>query len=452
VNFSAVLSIIVTFSSFTVAVYFGGLFFLQRKNRRNLFIGVLFFLLGIIWLGSLQRFFAGMTQIHPTFWIYASQVSYIIIVPIISIVTGFFISADLNKALILPLSALSAALIALLFSTNLIIDTSQLFLWSTAPYHAYGILHIICDMQFIAIVIWECINVTRVIIRQPHRRRYIVPYHLGFLFISISVIFESSILSSTVPHFYTQFPISILMLPAIISMVYSVLRRYTDTFNLLEKSEQKVKRLLFESKQNLKDFIDLIVTTIEAKDTYTHGHSQRVSHYATILANDFHFSRTDLSQLQLACRLHDIGKIGIPEAILNKPGRLTSQEYEIIKQHPVIAVDILGNVHDFIRILPIIAHHHEYLDGSGYPHGLKAEEISLEIRIISICDIFDALTTKRSYRDALAWSEAFQIIRSMSGTKLDATIVERFIAIIKKQYPQQFTQTLSVDPHSNNAS
>ena len=153
-----------------------------------------------------------------------------------------------------------------------------------------------------------------------------------------------------------------------------------------------------------------LALSIEAKDPYTEGHCDRLSKYSVALAEELNLPEELRIALRRAGTVHDIGKVAVPEHILLKPGPLTPEEREIMKQHPVVGERICAPLRSFRHVLPVIRHHHEKLDGSGYPDGLKGEEIPLTARVLQIVDIYDALTTSRPYRKALSPKEAFTLM------------------------------------------
>ena len=138
----------------------------------------------------------------------------------------------------------------------------------------------------------------------------------------------------------------------------------------------------------------------------------------------------DIDLIALAGLLHDIGKIGIPESILDKPGKLTKEEYEIVKRHPEIGAEILSSIRQFEEVVPAIRHHHERYDGRGYPDGLKGEEIPVMARIIAVADAFDAMLSKRPYRDALSLNSAVKELQRNKGSQFDPQIVDILLNII----------------------
>jgi putative nucleotidyltransferase with HDIG domain len=152
-------------------------------------------------------------------------------------------------------------------------------------------------------------------------------------------------------------------------------------------------------------------SSIESSDTYTFGHSSRDAEYAVAVARAFGLSEADLTAVRVGAYLHDVGKIRVPHEILNKPDRLTAEEFEIIKQHPVYGVELLASVDFPWDVKPIVRSHHEKIDGGGYPDGLRGDEIPLGAQIIGIADVYDALTTARSYRAALPREAALAELR-----------------------------------------
>ncbi len=167
--------------------------------------------------------------------------------------------------------------------------------------------------------------------------------------------------------------------------------------------------------------------TIEQKDRYTKGHCKRVSRYSVAIGNVLGFSASRLEVLEGGALLHDIGKIGISEAILNKESPLTKEEYRTIKMHPLYGDKIVSHIELFQPYRPIIRNHHERLDGTGYPDGLKGDEIPLEVRIVSLADTYDSMTSDRAYRKAFSPEIALQEIRLFSGSQFDTSLVDIFI-------------------------
>ncbi|WP_051569432.1 HD-GYP domain-containing protein [Alkaliphilus transvaalensis] len=191
-------------------------------------------------------------------------------------------------------------------------------------------------------------------------------------------------------------------------------------------------KLYLEMKQVYFETVYALTKTVEAKDPYTDGHSKRVAEYAEKIAKKMGINEMKIDTLKTAALLHDIGKIGISDNILNKPDKLTSEEFDVIKQHPSIGVEILSTV-DFLKeVKEIILQHHEKYDGSGYPHGLRADEISIEAYILAVADAFDAMTSDRSYRKGMTREKAMKILHEDSATHFHPQVVKCFMEILQE--------------------
>ena len=175
------------------------------------------------------------------------------------------------------------------------------------------------------------------------------------------------------------------------------------------KSLLRIKRFTDEL-DSAESVILSLALTIEARDSKTDGHCQRLARYAVTLGRELGLNDDDLGALVKGGYLHDIGKVGIPDAILNKPSGLSPDEWEVMRKHPVIGDKLCGELRSLRRVRPIVRHHHERLDGSGYPDGLRGQAIPLLAQVLSAVDVFDALTTIRPYKAALPLEEAFEIL------------------------------------------
>ena len=195
---------------------------------------------------------------------------------------------------------------------------------------------------------------------------------------------------------------------------------------LNEKNEELEKAYL--------DTIGILRQTVEAKDTYTRGHSDRVSAYSVLIGKKLELSDKDIHTLKIGGLFHDIGKIGVPDSILLKSSKLSDDEYSQIKNHPSIGAHILGDVPMFQDIIPIVLHHHERFDGNGYPSQLKGTDIPYFARIAAVADTFDAMTSKRSYRDSLPIDVVKDEIVRCSGTQFDPDIAKVFLDILNNEY------------------
>ncbi|OGF52552.1 MAG: hypothetical protein A2044_02340 [Candidatus Firestonebacteria bacterium GWA2_43_8] len=192
-------------------------------------------------------------------------------------------------------------------------------------------------------------------------------------------------------------------------------------------------RLFKNWKEMYINVIKSFATALDEKDNYTKGHSEEVLRYAKDIAIEMGMKESEMELLQYSAILHDIGKIAISDSILKKPAKLTKEEYEIIKKHPVIGSNILGNIEEFKEVAEIVAHHHERYEGGGYPDGLKKDDIPILSRIISVVDSFEAMTSDRPYRKAMSHAEAVKELEINKNTQFDPSIVDVFIKVITKR-------------------
>ncbi len=203
-----------------------------------------------------------------------------------------------------------------------------------------------------------------------------------------------------------------------------------SSINLEEELINKFHNEKITSYEHLLDVVSSLSSTIDAKDTYTKGHSAAVSRYSEALARRINLPSEEVERIKLGALLHDIGKIGIPEHVLRKPTALSPEEWEIMKQHPSIGADKVlepnKSLHDLI---PMVKYHHEHIDGSGYPYGLKGDEIPLSARIVAVADAFHALISDRPYRKGLSFNKACEILKMGAGVQWDKELIREFIII-----------------------
>ena len=207
-----------------------------------------------------------------------------------------------------------------------------------------------------------------------------------------------------------------------------------DQMHIINNINKELNKKNDELEKAYLDTIAVLRQTVEAKDPYTRGHSDRVSAYSVLIGEKMGLSEKDIHTLKIGGLFHDIGKIGVPDSILLKESRLTDDEYSQIKNHPSIGSHILGDVPMFQDIIPIVLHHHERFDGKGYPSQLKGYDIPLFARIAAVADTFDAMTSKRSYRDSLPLDTVVAEIKRVSGTQFDPDIAKVFLDIIENDY------------------
>ena len=180
------------------------------------------------------------------------------------------------------------------------------------------------------------------------------------------------------------------------------------------------------------DTITALILTEEAKDPYVHGHSKAVARHSVAIAGEMNLSKERIEVLKRAAILHDIGKVSIADSILNKQGKLNDQEWNIIKKHSLAAIEILKPLKFLSKEKEIILHHHERIDGKGYPNGIKEEAIPLEARIIAVADTFDAMISERAYRKALPHDIVIAELKKVSGSQLDSHVVNIFLNLLEK--------------------
>lgn len=195
----------------------------------------------------------------------------------------------------------------------------------------------------------------------------------------------------------------------------------------------QVEQLKNENRKISEQAARTILRALDAKDSYTFGHSMRVAYFSMVTGTEAQLSSEEMYELELSAIFHDIGKIGTPDAVLNKPSRLSEEEFNIMKQHPEKSWEILQDYPAFEKIASNARFHHERYDGKGYPLGLKGEGIPVAARIILIADTFDAMTSTRPYRKGLSYDVAFEELIQFSGTQFDPRLVKLFITGMKKE-------------------
>ena len=212
-------------------------------------------------------------------------------------------------------------------------------------------------------------------------------------------------------------------------------------------------RLQDELEQSFFDTIRAIVATIDAKDGYTHRHSERVATFAVRMAREMGRETDELVTIRLAAMVHDVGKVGVSEAILNKPGRLTEAEFDQMKMHPIHGANILRHIHSPMleRILPGVLAHHERWDGSGYPRRLAAE-IPYLGRLLAVADVLDALSSGRPYRESVSFADAIELLRRRAGIDFDPEIVEAAVRLHERGELEVPPESLEADEISGSES
>jgi HD-GYP domain-containing protein (c-di-GMP phosphodiesterase class II) len=213
-------------------------------------------------------------------------------------------------------------------------------------------------------------------------------------------------------------------------------------FNIMaEDIQQYISDLKQASDENHQLFIgsiEMVAAAVDAKDPYTKGHSARVSQYSVMLAREIGLDEQEIERVRASATLHDVGKIGVDDHVLKKPGVLTDEEFELMKRHTIIGFEIVRQVQQLADTLPGIRWHHESLDGSGYPDGIRGDEIPLRVRIIAVADTFDAITTDRPYQAGRDFPSALEILKKHAGTRYDPIVVDALHSVYDKGYLQKF--------------
>lgn len=283
------------------------------------------------------------------------------------------------------------------------------------------IAHIILAITFIATFL------TFIIGYWNHKNKSDRLLFFGLLVTMLSVIFESISVYFVVSISGIFIGIGILIL-----LFINVIRTIHIIRNIIKQQQRaeldKRKKHMEEMSLQL---MQTLSTTIEAKDEYTRGHSHRVAQYSVLIAEALGWNTKDIDHLQYAAYLHDIGKIGIPDTILNKPSKLTNEEFAIIKEHTTIGANILKNITLIDHVQEVVKYHHERYDGLGYPDGLKGKEIPIQARIVAVADSYDAMSSRRIYRNQLSKQQIIAEFQQNKGTQFDPEITDIFLQLLK---------------------
>ena len=237
--------------------------------------------------------------------------------------------------------------------------------------------------------------------------------NIKLVFLNILIMAPFGILLAYVFDLYSYGGVFLVLFPI-------VLARYTFS-------------LYIQSKSQYAQTVDALMLAMEARDKYTEGHSQRVAEISISIAKQFRYNDWRIEQLKMAAMLHDVGKIGIDDQILNKPDKLTDEEFNTIKGHPQIGYNILKDIKNLENILPIVHYHHERYDGKGYPEGKRAEELSLDVFIVQLADSIDAMATDRPYRKALNHDAIIEEVKKHSGSQFHPKVVEAYFKVLEGQ-------------------
>jgi diguanylate cyclase (GGDEF)-like protein/putative nucleotidyltransferase with HDIG domain len=237
--------------------------------------------------------------------------------------------------------------------------------------------------------------------------------------------------------------------PEAFEEIYSRLKQFTESLAATEVTTDPAQAEIPQAlPQAVLDTVTSLAFAIDAKDHYTQGHSQKVSAYAALIAEALGMNDVEIEEVRLGAVLHDIGKVAIPESILNKSGPLNPDEWETMKSHVTFGAKILDPLTPLARIREMVLHHHEYFDGSGYPDALNGEQIPLGARIIAVADAFDTITSDRTYKKARAAGEALAELERCSNAQFDGSIVALFVATMR-QLPNPIIEVASLTRNSS---
>ena len=221
-----------------------------------------------------------------------------------------------------------------------------------------------------------------------------------------------------------------------VSPVTVIVSATAPTRNVMSSAvEQAIEQLKKAANENNMLFINsvrMLAAAIDAKDPYTRGHSERVARYSIAIGKNLSLPEKEMRNLRISALLHDVGKIGIDDRILRKPGALNDEEFELMKQHPAKGAVIMSGVAQLIDIIPGMKYHHEKWSGGGYPDNLQGDQIPMQARIVAIADTFDAMTTNRPYQKAMELGYVVEKIKSFAGTRFDPHVVEAFVQAVKR--------------------
>lgn len=265
----------------------------------------------------------------------------------------------------------------------------------------------------------------------------------GLLVAMVSILIESISI-----YFIVSISGIFIGIGMLILLFVNIIRTMKHVRSLEEKrQEEEMNRRKQQMEQMSLQVMQTLSMAIESKDEYTRGHSHRVAEYAAILANELGWNQKEVANLKYAASLHDIGKVGIPDTILNKPTRLTEEEYTIIKNHTVIGAEILKNVTLIDHVVEVARNHHERYDGHGYPDGLKGRAIPLHARIVALADSYDAMRSKRIYCNALPQQTIYEEIKKNRGTKFDPELTDIFLRLLDEN-----RMVIPINVHNMNTS
>lgn len=423
--------IALAFSIVLLLLMLGSLYlFLANRERRTYLYAVFFFLIGMVAVFAQRNIEIGLNPVDSVLWhkiINMALAGYILVFPLVTLP---YTGKTLPRYAKILLACVSLVCMGFVAFGDLVISSRTL---------QYG--HIIIPQrgQYYPLFLTTLILIpayffVQMVIKLFSRDTTIkyIPLVIGIIIGCIFCLLDAiGILQNKPIISGFSHPCMFGIFITSVAFAWSFLSQYAWVFSSLTKSQSKIEKLIAKSNRNFIEFVQLIAKTLDAKDHYTAGHSLRVMDYAVKMAQALKLTAQEIDILKQACLLHDIGKISIPDGILNKKKALTKKEREYIVKHPIVGKRILSTVSEFREILDIIYSHHERVDGTGYPDGRLKDEIPLLARILAVADTFDAMRSERPYRRAKTHSDAVKELYKVRGSQLDAELVDKFIQLLE---------------------
>ena len=342
-------------------------------------------------------------------------------------VMGFLFCMMMPFSLLIYLNSIQKERYNKLYTALFLLSLINFIFWTIM--HFAGIINFQAALIYIdtvlGIVVLGVLITLFADLRNGHIKDYIHTA-VGFLIFMVMCIVEIVII------IFSENDSNLLsMIIAMISLLVLVAFQQVDDIRKVKKGlESEVNKKKEENEQMLIHIVQTLAGTIDAKDTYTKGHSGRVADYSKEIARRYGYNESQLNDIYMMGLLHDIGKIGVPDAVINKPGKLTDEEYEIIKKHPVMGATILENIKEKTELAVGARWHHEKFGGGGYPDGIVGDEIPEQARIIAVADAYDAMTSYRSYRDPMAQDRVREEIERGRGTQFDPRFADIMLGMI----------------------
>lgn len=374
---------------------------------------------------SIEMMYAALGILDVSCWLMAvSQVTpFITRTFFVDGIMGYLFCMMMPFALLIYINSIQKGRYRICHTILFIVSLINFFVWTGL--HFSGIQSFQTSLLYIDLVLGAIVFtaiITLVLDVIKGRVREYPFAAIGFLVFLVMSIVEIIMLI-----FFERFSNEIPMIIGLLCLlILVVIQQVDDIRKVRENLEQEIKNKTEEKEQMLIHIVQTLAGTIDAKDTYTNGHSSRVADYTKEIVRRSGYTSSQLSDIYMMALLHDIGKIGVPDAVINKPSRLTDEEYEIIKKHPVMGANILQKIEEK-KILAVGARwHHERFGGGGYPDDIKGDEIPEQARIIAVADAYDAMTSYRSYRDPMPQQKVRSEIENGIGSQFDP----RFAAIM----------------------